>query len=423
MAGSIESTAVLRSRAEAVGIPAAGVQAMLDAGFTSLAKWAFACSYTPGSADDTPFQTMLATMLQGAPSPGDMSSYRRLYFEAHTLSIADLRERTTRTEDSAPRKLAAPERAARYEAQKVRLSNLQLTGELEISNMLLDEVIQMCEDDALHYVGPEKCTRKDQEVVGKKKVHGIVFDAYGGVKANVDGAQDPLADLSTDFKIRSAFQRRALAFDQAGLVSFEIMERWHTALYIHLMRKAPQGYANITMNQVLLADMELFKRLTELTRSGIRTKCNGERPLEKVWTEAVEDSSVRHLLQPLQGSSSSSHNQSPALQVIKEASKSAKPKGKAAKAAAFRDKLKTAKAKGKGKGKGSGKSMQDYASEFPGMDTKDAEGVNICFNFNKAAGCSFGEPGKRCGRGRHICMVPGCAKPHGAHEHARKTMQ
>ena len=113
MAGSIDSSAVLRSRAEAVGIDDAGINSMMTDGYNTLAKWAFSCAYTPGSPDDRPFRDMLRIMLGADPVPGQLSSYRRLFFEAHTLSIADLREKATRTEESVPRKLAAPERAER----------------------------------------------------------------------------------------------------------------------------------------------------------------------------------------------------------------------------------------------------------------------------------------------------------------------
>ena len=93
MAGSIESLAVLQARADYVGIDAAGITAMTNKGFVSLSKWAFGSSYTPGATDDTAFLMLLTRLFNGVlPDDGQISAFRRLHFEAHTLAVAELRE-------------------------------------------------------------------------------------------------------------------------------------------------------------------------------------------------------------------------------------------------------------------------------------------------------------------------------------------
>ena len=59
---------------------------------------------------------------------------------------------------------------------------------------------------------------------------------------------------------------------------------------IHL--RAIRGF---TQQQMLNADAQLFVRLAELTHAGVQTTSAG-RPLDA----AINDSSVMHLLQPLQ---------------------------------------------------------------------------------------------------------------------------
>ena len=345
---------------------------------------------------------LLTRMFKGTlPDDGQISAFRRLHFEAHTLSVAELREKVTRTEDSAPRKLVAPERNARYESQKLRYPHLNLEGELEISHGLLDEIMQMAEDDTLHYVAIDRCTRRDQEVAGKKRDTSLKLDALGSLKLH-DDTVPPSADLASDWKVRVALMRRALAFDQASLVKYSVFEGWHTQLYIHINRLPPPGYAQVDLAQALRADQELFRRMFEKTRGGIRQLANGTKPLETAMLMAVGDPSVTHMLLPLPLTGSGHKSSTPKIPVVKT------PKVKAA-----------AKSKSRGGGKGV-KGGKGASAESPEHYLKkDAEGNNICFPFNKEGGCTYGAPGKRCGRGRHICMVPGCGQAHGAHEHAK----
>ena len=387
-----------------MGILPAGINALVLADIDTLAKLAFACSYTPGSPVDTPLRDFLRDVLGSDPSTGQLSCYRRLFFEAHTLSVADLRDKVTRTDESAPRKLPAPERGARYESQKQRLSNLDLTGELEVSHALLDEIVQMAEDDVLHYIPLERCTRRDQEISGVKKDSALKADNKGDIKV-VATSVDAIADLASDFMIRSAFQRRSLAFDQSGLISYGVMESWHSELFKIMMRQPPPGYAHVSMGQVVNADRELFRRMAELTRNGIRPTSAGMRPLEDAWKASMRDHTVTHMLQPLQGSSSSAASKIPVA--IAKLLPNPPGSGKKAKAKAKRNaalaanNLPYAAPKAKGKGKGKGKAL---TGDFAGMSSVMPDGSTICFNFNRPSGCSGAQVGQRCNRGMHVCI-------------------
>ena len=387
-----------------MGIHAAGIALLIAADINTMAQLAFSCSYTPGSPVDTPLRDFLREVLGADPSAGQLACYRRLFFEAHTLSVADLRDKVTRTDESAPRKLPAPERGARYESQKARLSNLDLTGELEVSHALLDEIVQMAEDDVLHYIPLERCTRRDQELTGVKKDSALKADNRGDIKV-VTTTLDATADLASDFMIRSAFQRRSLAFDQAGLISYSIMESWHSELFKVMMRLPPPGYSMVSIGQVINADRELFRRMAELTRHGIRPTSNGDRPLQDAWIRSMHDHTVTHLLQPLQGSSSAGLPKiAAAIAKIAQnppgSGKKAKAKAKRAAAQAANNQPYAApKAKAKGKGKG-----KALTGDFAGMSSVMPDGNTICFNFNRPNGCPGAAVGQRCNRGLHVCI-------------------
>ena len=328
--------------------------------------------------------------------------------------MSDLRDTISRTEDSGPRKLAPAERAARYNKQRAKLVGLGLEGELEISNALLDEVMQMVDDDQLHYLMLERCTKRDQEAGGIKRDHTLKASPSTGEITIAGTDRNPSADLASDLKIRFALQRRSLAFDQAGLVEYEVFERWNSIMMSHTMAATPHGFHPVDINQVLRADAKLFQLVGRKTRSGIRPTGIG-RPVEIELIKCMQDPEVLFLLMPLPSKGNSQSSGSGNAPVVKV---DPPPRAHASSRAVSKKRARsTVKREGKGSGKGSGEKGQTLFEEFAGMSTKDDKGVSICLMSNKPAGCKFAKPGGRCGRGRHICCKPGCLKPHGLHEH------
>ena len=109
---TIESEAYFDGRLAAMGISGPTVIAMKGKNWLTLADFAFASSYIPGQGDDRAFATGVLEALLGNnfADHADCAKLRRLYFEAHTLSIADLRRRTERTDNDQPIRLPAEER-------------------------------------------------------------------------------------------------------------------------------------------------------------------------------------------------------------------------------------------------------------------------------------------------------------------------
>ena len=85
-------------------------------------------------------------------------------------------------EDDRPRKLANVERAQRYDEQSVRLKDLDLVGEHEVSHGLVDLVGQLVEDNVLRYARWGQATKRDAELPGSRVDACWKPDADGIVK-------------------------------------------------------------------------------------------------------------------------------------------------------------------------------------------------------------------------------------------------
>ena len=66
------------------------------------------------------------------------------------------------------------------------------------------------------------------------------------------------ADCQTPLQLQWCLQRRGLALDLNHVISWETHERWVAFLMQSLAQEVPSGYANISIDQILKADCELF---------------------------------------------------------------------------------------------------------------------------------------------------------------------
>ena len=81
---------------------------------------------------------------------------------------------------------------------------------------MIDIAVGMYEDNRVTYLGPQKCTSKEQEVVNSasKDDKHIAIDSSGPVRVRDKlGKMD--ADISSDMFLQLALMRRGLALDPA----------------------------------------------------------------------------------------------------------------------------------------------------------------------------------------------------------------
>jgi hypothetical protein len=307
--------------------------------------------------------------------------------------------------------LAVPERAHRYKTLQDRLVGVSMLGELEPSDHLVDICVAQFDENRLGYIEWQECTKREQELAGLKKDPALRPNAVGAIILS-EKISHPMAETGTELLLRTALQRRSLAFELANLITFERAEEWNTLLFTYRLRTQPKGYRQVTIEQLASADKFLFLRMSEICRSGIVPDPAGVRPLDAALATAMKDGSVLHLLMPMQGSDGHKGNaalgavQAPAVPVAwgqgtgRLARKRRKLLAATAAAAAPPAAAPAAAAtgsKGKGKGTGKGPGMPPALQAFAARNSK---GDPICFNFN-LSGCA---PGARCVKGVHECI-------------------
>ena len=106
-------------------------------GLSTMGTFAFACNYTPGSADHRPLVTLATNVLGAAPSTKEMACIRRLFSEAYSTIAADIRSKEEASDKALVKKLAPAERSQRLHEQQQRLSGLDIKGNFEPGDSLI----------------------------------------------------------------------------------------------------------------------------------------------------------------------------------------------------------------------------------------------------------------------------------------------
>ena len=424
MSGHLDSESVFMARLATLGIATGQIRTLVGAGVNNMAKLAFLSSVQPGVADDSPFFIALVRAL-GLNSPddlsaGDQSAYRRAWFEASTVAIAEVRNKVDKSSEDGPKRMPTAERNARYADQQARLSGIKIEGVLEPSHALLDKAWSMREEDQLKLLPAEECTSRAQEVLGVRKDTFFKADGSGSLK-QIEKEEEQKADMSTEYRVRLALTRRALALDSVGLTSFDVLEDYHSFLYALVMKETLESHYPISVDQVLKADKHFWIRLVELTRNGILPRPNGRLPIDLAIPTARLDPVFNAILQPLPRPASSAGAGYAAQKAFASAGPNAGPYQPAV------------KAKGKGKGKGRGKKGggkggkrghgagggSGVPDELKGLRLLTNSGYNYCWNFNLKDGCQQAGMGQHCSRGFHGCMKCG-SKDHGYQQCPKK---
>ena len=428
--GNIESKAVFRARAIQIGLAEVVVDALEQAGHGTFGSFAFCCSYQPGTnnGEDKALVDTISEDLGRPASSGEMALLRRLFFESHAVALQDMRNRTERPSDAAPTKVMAAERSARYEDQKRRLVGLNLSGPLEPSNSLIDTVFAMVETNELKYIQIHLLTSREQEMDGLKE-DSELKEYSVRIKAGEFNLKERdlkvHTDLSSDLKVRFALQRRGLAFDQSGLITWSVHDQWVSSLF-HRMQELPlKGYAMISLDQVLRADRRLFMKMGEACRASIVGVPGSRKPLDVALEKFSEHNDVLFLVAPLALPLDKTESSSVRSEPYGSPKKQGKGKGKGVQQ----------EGKGKGNGKqqgGKGKGRQNNESKGKGKGkgkggrqgppahccSRTADGRAVCWGFNRPGGCDHNEitPGGSCEHGFHICGYFGCHEPHAMYD-------
>ena len=399
-------------------------------GWNSLGTFAFAFSSVPGTGSDDAFCTEVVEKLMGTKDSPKKAAIRCLYYEAYTAATAELNRRYNRTEDDKPRKVPAAEKEVRRQTLQKRLPGLDMTEELDPSYELVDRLCQHYEDNNLIYVSWDKCTRRSQELVDIRKEKVWQPDSNGIVR-EVTHDHGPSADVSSDLLLEHTLRRRGLAYDMAGIMSYETHDRIAKHLMKEYLRAPLTGFARVTIEQLRRADEEIFRELQERCRTGIRRSVDGRRPVEEEVKSVLESHRISMLLMPMRGGGgshtgssskrqrSASPNQRSRAQTRNDRRQSQKSSNEYGRNNDFQMGANYSKGKGKGKGGKRGKGAPVMPQELVGKDSRTAGGRPICFAYNTRQGCGNAKPGEACAKGLHVCCEPGCYEAHPVHQHRR----
>ena len=388
----VDNKATFEALLHKLALPQEAKDALLANGITTVAGLAFSTSYQPGRTDETPFLELSKKILGEQATIGAISTFRRLYFLCHTQCVADMKAEVERREGEPPLQMPLAERTERHETQKRRLVGVDCEGQNEPSHSLLDKVMAQRRENILRYIPPEECTNRPSEVKGAKKARTLQFDNAGYIKVQDEDPNEKVS-VSTSWDLHQAWLRRALAYDQAGLISFRVHQLWTSKLMQVLSKPTISGYMQISHLQVLNADKELWQQMGTQTRGGIQGKPGEDLPLDLAMQQLMSCSEVSFHLLPLQVSSKSAT--APTSASTTTSAQGARP------------------AKGKGK---TGTRPRTITRPPQGVIPRTEDGKNICFGYNDKGGCPLPVKEGRCVKGFHICGRKGCHGPHPIHQ-------
>ena len=319
---------------------------------------------------------------------------RRLHFEASTMIVAHLKQQaTTDASTDGARKLPAAEKQARLLTQQRRLTGVNITGDLQPSYALIDLVNGMIETNAVIWISPTKCSKRDAEIqlTAKEKVPIVSLDNQ--VLKLTAPEQVAKTDTGTELQLQWALQRRGIALDQCGLVEWNTHQRWVQYLLGLLSKDVPEGYSKIRTDQVMKADKELFLTMAEeIQRAGQRLTAN-PKPMDVQMQRLITDPRVTMYLLPLPKSSApaKSSEQNPSSGV------SPKTKGSGVNNSPKQPRVKKAN-------KPSSRAKAMCPAELKDYAQVDDQGRAICWSFNLKNGCKEATQNGRCKKGAHICI-------------------
>ena len=330
---ALESSAHFRERAKIVGLSEECVELMFSFGWNSMGTFAFSCSQAPGGADDSPFMRDVVTPLLGVdPDRSGVASLRRLFFEAYTFMLQDMRSRVDRNEDDPPRKLPRIEREDRVASVRLRLPGARLTEEREPGTTVVYLFSQMAEDGILKYLPWNRVVSLRHE-----QSHGRMAKEWRPNKQGVISEkmirETPAQESSTMFRLDAMMSRRGVALEAARLMSFESHQLISDRLFSALEDEPadPSAYEVTSMAQAAKADEDICLQLSKLCKSGIARRPSGVYPLEEHLRTVLDGVRVHQLLSPLPKAKSST---APAIPNAKKAARKQQQLASAAAAAA-----------------------------------------------------------------------------------------
>ena len=141
-------------------------------GWNTFANFAHAPTATPGTAGAEAAVKVVLDAVLGETFAVHEAAFRRLHWEAWTLTAADLKREVDGTDEATPRKLPVAEIGARLQILTPKIAPLKLQGIPEPSHASINLFVAMLDEGRLGYVEWARLTTRDQEVMGASEPIG-----------------------------------------------------------------------------------------------------------------------------------------------------------------------------------------------------------------------------------------------------------
>ena len=398
MASLVDSAASFGHRLVELGFDESVKAALAKQDLNTFAALAFASSTQPGQIDEDKFNLLVkACFGDKAVTLGVQSQLRRLIFEAITCTVQSISQRVSGGDDCKDSKMPPQERDRRLADQRERLPGLLIRNATEPAHGLVDKFVKMLSDACLKHVPLHSCVSREDELCHEKNTSKLLTIEHNQLVLKSKDLRNSV-DLSCPLHVQQAMTRRALAADQAGLITFQVLDAVTHSFLSHLSRAAPPGFARPTVHSLVRADQELWKLVADEAGSKIHKDATGGKPLDAMFKRlATEPAVLFHLL--------------PTPAAVPEpkpnTNRRQRKRPRSASSDAHSEDTKRCKPK---------KHFTKMPKQLQGLLPKNKKGEALCFNYNLPHGCKEqvkGHPPK-CGRGLHQCMR--CGRTHGQHE-------
>lgn len=423
---AVDSTAVFAQRAIELGLQES-IDKLTANGWKTHGLFAFAVPQGLGGVvDETVFKDRVLKKLLDFvddEEPPLAAAVRRLYFESHTLAIGELRHRMERTDGDAPRRVPQAEREARKEAVRRRLApGVLVEGDLDPANCVIDRFVQQVEDNVVEWVPWEEAPKRDQELASAPGKRRWMADATGAVKEK-NIRHEVHADVGSALRVSWALQRRGLAAEVAGLMSFEAHELLRNRLLAALTADPMDPrFAAPSLEQVRNADKEAWRQMAKRCRAGVRPRSAADPlPMDIAVRDVLASMEFALALMPFPSSSRSKASTSREDDSAGEEARGKRRRGAGGRgqpAARQPPAQPGAQAQAPKAAKGGGRNEKRSPRLPPGLvggTDRTKDGNPICWGFNLGQ-CKVVKPGERCPRGVHVCTKIGCGGKHPANE-------
>ena len=403
--------------------------------WTTFARLCFTTSVKPGQDEEIFARDVLVPAL-GSRDHEDQGLLRRLFYEAYLSTSAGLKFSADPTAADLPRSVPKAELDDRRRILAARLDALtengKFKGELDCADKLIERCLHIHHRNALAYVGPEWCNKREFDLLGgtKNPVLAPSADSRGYVQMRLAQEEETPLWVCTEIVLQNALMRRGLALDMADILDWVKHEKLRRKLQAAMAKDPQEGFRRVTIEQVISADRLFWVDMDNTVEGKVQRNDDDERPCDLAFDETLKSYDFYMALQPKQGSDAASSRDgakaprapqpSPAAsQLSKGDKKTIKKQLKNEELAKLRAKAQlppkgaqkhqqASAGKGGQKGQQKGAPSAKMPPQLIGMCSKSSAAtgmLRLCYGFNLGT-CSAASPGKQCMKGLHGCMKP-----------------